>query len=389
MLFGCGAGPSSSSAEPAAPPPCGAKGHACGMLHVFLRPPLPRRGTITVQVCGSTPTSEFWEAHVLPALQGLGWSPSRANLRLICRGRVLHQDDATALGAAGVGDLSTIDVVGRLPSQGFPRLHQLVEHLLEMLAPAVVAGASAPPATDEVTSSREPIMHAIDAEIKRLSSWHGAAQPRPCSCLSCTQRPNSTLWMCGALLHSTDAAVVNIAFRIVQLLLHARTDCPAPPVYFAEESGALTLGAREAEFGHVYDAVTQALTPEGIAIAALLSQRLAYDAKTHPLLWQHPTKKQTLLEIAARSNHPGLLKSLLPALSPTRLAGSGARSAGTVAARARAAHCRPPATRRRPAVPSPPAAIASVGPPAAAPQGRAWPRALLLPRPALSPTNLH
>ena len=27
-----------------------------------------------------------------------------------------------------------------------------------------------------------------------------------------------------------------------------------------------------------------------------------YDAKTHPLLWQHPTKKQTLLEFAARAN---------------------------------------------------------------------------------------
>ena len=54
----------------------------------------------------------------------------------------------------------------------------------------------------------------------------------------------------------------------------------------------------------------------------------AYDAKTHPLLWQHPTKKQTLLELAARSNCAALLKSLLPALNLTRLAGSGARSAG-------------------------------------------------------------
>ena len=174
-------------------------------------------------------------------------------------------------------------------------------------------------------------MHAIDAEIKRASSWRGADRYRDCCCLSCTRRPNSTLWLCGALLHSTDAAVVNITFRVLQLLLHARSDCPAPIVLFEEESGALTLGARRADFGGLYNYVRDALTPEGVAIASLLSQRLTYDAKTHPLLWQHPQKKQTLLEIAARSSWSSLLESLLPALNLTRLAGSGALSAVSMA----------------------------------------------------------
>ena len=53
----------------------------------------------------------------------------------------------------------------------------------------------------------------------------------------------------------------------------------------------------------------------------------AYDAKTHPLLWQHPTRKQALLELAARSHWPALLYSLLPALQLSRLAASGTLSA--------------------------------------------------------------
>ena len=39
---------------------------------------------------------------------------------------------------------------------------------------------------------------------------------------------------------------------------------------------------------------------------------------------------QTLLELAARSHWPGLLQSLLPALNLSRLAGSGALSAGAL-----------------------------------------------------------
>lgn len=53
----------------------------------------------------------------------------------------------------------------------------------------------------------------------------------------------------------------------------------------------------------------------------------AYDAKTHPLLWQHPTRKQALLELAARSHWPALLYSLLPSLQLSRLAASGTLSA--------------------------------------------------------------
>ena len=382
---------------------------------------------------GGISTLTFWDTVVVPALDG--WGIARSGLRLACRGRAIPLDLETTLSAAGVAELSTVDVVGRLPSQGFSQLHQLMEHLLEMLAPVAPASA-APPAAEEASSAREPIMHAIDAEIKRASAWQGADCYRVCSCLSCAQQPNSTLWLCGALLHSTDAAVVNITFRVVQLLLHARTDCPAPIVYFDEDSGALTLGARAADFQWLFEAVQDALTPEGVAIASLLSQRLVtistaarqilshplhaqrplgrppahppvhpparpparpsrvpsppvllsvspsrvaplelalltlphqsqrrdrdrdwfrrgasalhgssspphcppgdaiawaqvYDAKTHPLLWQHPTKKQTLLELAARSSWPSLLQSLLPALNLSRLAGSGALSAGT------------------------------------------------------------
>jgi hypothetical protein len=266
----------------------------------------------------------FWETVIEPALGRRGMSPT--NLRLLCRGRRVTLGQDVTLADAGITPLSTVEVSGWLPSQGFSRLHQLMEHLLEMLAP-IEPPAATPPADDAASSSREPIMHAIDAELKRLSARQEAGGC--CACLSCTQRPNSTLWLCGYLLHSTDAAVVNLTFRVVQLLLHARTDCPAPIVFFNEDAGALTLGAREAEFGWVFDLVQDALTPEGVAIASLLCQRLTYDGKTHPLLWQHTSKKQTLLEMAARSSHPGLLRSLLPALGASRLAGSGARSAGS------------------------------------------------------------
>ena len=94
-----------------------------------------------------------------------------------------------------------------------------MEHLLETLAPAAPAG-SPPPADDETppNNSREPIMHAVDAEIARLKSQQ-LGSPEPCSCLSCTGTPNSTLALCGALLHSTDAAVVNVAYRVSQARL--------------------------------------------------------------------------------------------------------------------------------------------------------------------------
>ena len=310
------------------------------MFSVFVRAPCcatkaPQLQCVRVSAASST--LALWETTVEPSLRKRGMSP--ANLRLCCHGKRLELSRSVTLKEAGVGHLSTVDVAGQLPSQGFSRLHQLMEHLLEMLCPVVPPGQNPPAADDGTTSSREPIMHAIDAEVKRLSArlsataWADPAR-RCCSCLSCTQRPNSTLWLCGALLHSADAAVVSLTFRVVQLLLHARTDCPSPLIYFGEECGALTLGAREADFGWLLELVHSALTPEGVAIASLLSQRLSYDAKTHPLLWQHPSKKQTLLELAARSSWPGLLRSLLPALNVNRLAGSGARSAGASPPRA-------------------------------------------------------
>ena len=67
-----------------------------------------------------------------------------------------------------------------------------------------------------------------------------------------------------------------------EVLLHSRPDCAPPLVYFHEQSGALTLGAREAHYGWVYRAVQAALTPEGVAISSLLSLKQARPrARTH------------------------------------------------------------------------------------------------------------
>ena len=253
------------------------------IFSVFVRCPAQKAPELRcVRIAATSSTLAFWEAAVEPLLRKRGMATS--SMRLLCRGKLLELSRSITVKEAGVGHLSTIEVAASLPSQGFSRLHQLMEHLLEMLYPVVPPGQQPPAADDGTTSSREPIMHAIDAEVKRLScrlsavAWADPAR-RCCSCLSCTQRPSSTLWLCGALLHSSDAAVVNLTFRVVQLLLHARTECPAPLLYFAEECGALTLGAREADFGWLLDQVHTALTPEGVAIASLLSQRLAYDAK--------------------------------------------------------------------------------------------------------------
>jgi len=306
-------------------------------ITIFLQPPTPRRQLRCVVVDEKMPLCTFWDEVVLPCLRAWGVRPT--NLRLLCRGRRLEIGLQT-LQDARVTSLTTLNVTGSLPAQGFSRLHQLMEHLLETLAPPATStgsGNTQPAAADDaslVLTSREPLMHAIDLEISESKQLNvsPAGKALPCSCLSCTGRPNSTLWLCGALLHSTDAAVVNIAFRVVQLLLHSRPDCPEPPIHFSEQAGALTLTGDERRFGWLYKVVHEALTPEGVAIASLLSQRQAYDAKTHPLLWQHPTKKQTLLELAARSHWPGLLQSLLPALNLSRLAGSGALSAVSMAA---------------------------------------------------------
>ena len=280
MLSSLGFGSASREPPPEPPPPTkgGASTSASRTINIFLRPPLVRRVPLCLQVVSTKSTLNFWETVAIPALDSWGIDP--AAVRPCYLGRPLPIDAGLTLADVHVGHLSTIDLLGRLPSQGFSQLHQLMEHLLEMLAPVAPANA-APPAAEEASSSREPIMHAIDSEIKRGSSRQYAEWQR-CCCLSCTRRPSSTLWLCGALLHSTDAAVVNITFRVLQLLLHARTDCPAPLVFFDDESGALTLGAREADFPGLFETVQEALTPEGVAIASLLSQRLVRDRRAPP-----------------------------------------------------------------------------------------------------------
>jgi hypothetical protein len=174
----------------------------------------------------------------------------------MCAGRTLAADSGQRLLAAGVQHLSTVEVTGRLPSQGFARVHQLLENLVETLAPAASTGSGNSPSgnDDDVCSpaaSREPIMHAIDAEINE----HRAEARRhelpgtpvsPCHCMACTLRPNSALRLCGTLLHSNDVAIINLTFRVVQFVLRARADCCAPVVFFSETSGALLLYGGEA-----------------------------------------------------------------------------------------------------------------------------------------------
>ena len=244
-------------------------------INIFLRAPVSGKQLRCVQVDDRMPLPSFWDEVAIPAFRGWGMSP--AGLKIMCRGQLLEMSSRMTLRDAGVTALSTLDVAASLPSQGYSRLHQLMEHLLETLSPAASTG-SAQPAIDDssvVLTSREPVMHAIDMEISAAKQLKASSSDEPlqCSCLSCTGRPNSTLWLCGALLHSTDAAVVNIAFRVVQLLLHGRPDCPEPPICFSEQAGSLMLTGDERRFGWIYSAVHEALTPEGVAIASLLSQR--------------------------------------------------------------------------------------------------------------------
>ena len=212
----------------------------------------------------------FWDKFIAPLLGGM---PPTGAFRLMCSGRVLEISADVTLADSRVQPLATLELVGRLPSQGFSRLHQLMEHLLEALAPASTVGSKAPADDATGTSAREPIMHAIDSQIADIRA-EGRAPHSSCSCcccMSCTMRPSSTLHICGALLHSTDAAVVNITFRVVLLLLRARADCARPPVYFHEQSGALTLYGEDEQSNALYRVVQAALTPEGVAIASLLT----------------------------------------------------------------------------------------------------------------------
>jgi len=330
-FFGNAAGPSTAAG------PSAAHTAAAGPdIQVFVRAREPKKPIRCVKCAASTSVSDFWEQWVAPAYCGSG--PAPLGLRLMVAGRTLEPDSQQRLDEAGVRHLSTVEVAGRLPSQGFARMHQLLENLVETLAPAVStgsAGNSPPPAADDDAppspmASREPIMHAIDSEINehRLESRRRGlpgATVSHCHCMACTLRPNSALRLCGTLLHSNDVAIINLTFRVVQFVLRARVDCCAAVVLFSEASGALICPLRAHRW--LYSAVIDALTPEGVAVASLLTLRLTYDAKTHPLLWQHPTKKQTLLEMAARSHSPELLLALMPALHLSRLASSGALQA--------------------------------------------------------------
>lgn len=193
-------------------------------LRLFLREPTGKGRLLCVNASGDMAVAAFWERFVAPMMGG---DPPPAGARLMCAGRTLDPRCKATLREHGVSHLSTLEVSGRLPSQGFPRMHQLMEHLAETLTPvappAQATTGSAPAAADDPPAllAREPIMHAIDAEIQEIRSalrTATAGEPPPhCPCMSCTGRPNSTLWLCGALLHSTDAAVVNLTFRVVQV----------------------------------------------------------------------------------------------------------------------------------------------------------------------------
>lgn len=236
------AGPSSSAAVPSA---------AAGpdMLQLFVRAREPKKPCRCIRCPSTTTVSQFWEQWVAPAYCGGG--PPPRGLRLMCAGRTLAPDSVQGLAAAGVQHLATVEVAGRLPSQGFARMHQLLEKLVETLAPAGSTGSGNSPSGDDndaslPTASREPIMHAIDAEINEHRAEARRHVPpgtpvSPCHCMACTLRPNSALRLCGTLLHSNDVAIINLAFRVVQFVLRARADCCTPVVLFSETSGALVL----------------------------------------------------------------------------------------------------------------------------------------------------
>ena len=309
----------SSSATSAASSSAAAPSAAAGSetLQLFVRAREPKKAVRCVRCAASTTVGDFWKQCVATAYCDGG--PPPRGLRLMCAGRTLQPDSTERLDVAGVKHLSTIEVAGRLPSQGFSRIHQLLESLVETLNPAGSTGwGNSPPAEDEAAASpmasREAIMHAIDSEInehRAEARRRGApgAGSSPCYCMACTLRPNSALRLCGTLLHSNDVAIINLTHRVVQFMLRARVDCCSPVALFSEASGALMLYADQthrwphfqlrcqlspplsfalfwiARSAHpsfwlplshrwLYDAIVESLTPEGVAVAALLTLRL-------------------------------------------------------------------------------------------------------------------
>ena len=253
----------------AAPPEAGpstavTNGHAhkcatdAASLRLFLREPTPKGRLLCVTANGDMSVEAFWERFVSPVMGG-GGPPAGA--RLMCAGRTIDPASHHSLRSHGINSHSTLSLAGRLHSQGFSQLHQLMEHLSGTLAPLAApaqaaTGGTAPPVAEDPPAllAREPIMLAIEGQVEQCRSTTSmrddgdgpGSRGWPCGCMSCTRRPNSTLWLCGNLLHSTDAAVVNLTFRVVNLLLRSRADCPAPVVAFNEQSGALTLMSDDA-----------------------------------------------------------------------------------------------------------------------------------------------
>ena len=107
----------------------------------------------------------LWEQHVAPHLWA---SSSLTELRLVWGGRTLEISADKTVRDHGIPALATLEVLGRLPSQGFSRLHQLMEHLLETLAPAAPAG-SPPPADDETPRQIAARMGADEAALISLN----------------------------------------------------------------------------------------------------------------------------------------------------------------------------------------------------------------------------
>eukprot|EP00310_Coccolithus_braarudii_P011965 CAMPEP_0183372072 /NCGR_PEP_ID=MMETSP0164_2-20130417/107432_1 /TAXON_ID=221442 /ORGANISM="Coccolithus pelagicus ssp braarudi, Strain PLY182g" /LENGTH=140 /DNA_ID=CAMNT_0025548731 /DNA_START=171 /DNA_END=590 /DNA_ORIENTATION=+ len=110
------------------------------VLNVFIRH--PSNHTLQCVRCSdSTPILAFWERFVSPLLGSRHHAavlPQHA--RLMCAGRTLDVNPDVTLSQAGVGQLETIELAARLPSQGFSRMHQLLEHLVDTLAPATCNG---------------------------------------------------------------------------------------------------------------------------------------------------------------------------------------------------------------------------------------------------------
>ena len=109
---------------------------AMGATTTFFIRPLGSKKLHCVRVNEAMSTLALWQQHVVPHLWAFS---SPTELRLVWGGRTLEISADITVRSYGIPALATLEVLGRLPSQGFSRLHQLMEHLLEALAPAAPA----------------------------------------------------------------------------------------------------------------------------------------------------------------------------------------------------------------------------------------------------------